>query len=302
MTQLDLHGVIPPLVTPLTADGAINYAAFAPLVEHVLSHGVHGIFWPGSQSEAYALTADERQRGLEALLAAVIGRVPVIAGTGAITTRDAISYSRQAEKSGADAVAILTPFFIAPTQEELRVHYHDVAEHVNLPILGYSNPSRTGGLRLTPSTLGTLAQEIPHFIGVKDSSGDLAESAAIIAACPKDFLVFVGRDTLIYGALCHGAAGTVALTANVAPGILVSIYEAFQAGDHDRARVEQARLATLRNALPNCGTYPSPVKEALNLMGLPAGPTRKPISMPGPDQRERLRTLLASLDLLPQNS
>jgi len=292
-----LHGVIPPLVTPMHPDGSLNLAAMPTLVEAMLDAGVHAVFTPGSQSEAYALSADERAQVIDAALEAVNGRVPVIAGSGAITTRDAIAHSQRAARAGVDALSILTPYFITPSQDEIYAYYADIAAAVSLPILGYSNPQRAV-VKIAPATLGRLARDIPHFIGVKDSSGDVAETAAIIRACPPDFKVFVGRDTLIYPSLCIGAAGTVALTVNVAPRLAVGIYEAFQAGDHARARALQERLSILREGLPRFGSYPVWVKEAMALQGLPAGPTRKPILPLRDDQRAELRALLVSVGLL----
>jgi len=292
-----LHGVIPPLVTPMHPDGSLNLAAMPTLVEAMLDAGVHAVFTPGSQSEAYALSADERAQVIDAALEAVNGRVPVIAGSGAITTRDAIAHSQRAARAGVDALSILTPYFVTPSQDEIYAYYADIAAAVSLPILGYSNPQRAV-VKIAPATLGRLARDIPHFIGVKDSSGDVAETAAIIRACPPDFKVFVGRDTLIYPSLCIGAAGTVALTVNVAPRLAVGIYEAFQAGDHARAHALQERLSVLREGLPRFGSYPVWVKEAMALQGLPAGPTRKPILPLGDDQRTELRALLVSVGLL----
>jgi len=150
-------------------------------------------------------------------------------------------------------------------------------------------------VRITPATLARLAADIPHFIGVKDSSGDLAETAAILRACPDDFRVFVGRDTLFYGALCYGVAGTVALSANVIPDLMVGVYDAFQAGDHARARALQQRVSILRDGLPGIATYPAPVKAALELMDLPAGPPRRPVLPPDEAARARLRALLAQV-------
>ncbi|NLF77064.1 MAG: 4-hydroxy-tetrahydrodipicolinate synthase [Chloroflexi bacterium] len=292
-----LHGVIPPLVTPMHPDGSLNLAAMPTLVEAMLDAGVHAVFTPGSQSEAYALSADERAQVIDAALEAVNGRVPVIAGSGAITTRDAIAHSQRAERAGVDALSILTPYFITPSQDEIYAYYADIAAAVSLPILGYSNPQRAV-VKIAPATLGRLARDIPHFIGVKDSSGDVAETAAIIRACPPDFKVFVGRDTLIYPSLCIGAAGTVALTVNVAPRLAVGIYEAFQAGDHARAHALQERLSILREGLPRFGSYPVWVKEAMALQGLPAGPTRKPILPLRDEQRAELRALLVNVGLL----
>lgn len=298
MDLAQLHGVIPPIAAPMNADGSLNLEGVPPLVEYLLAAGVHGIFFPGSQGEAFALSDGERLHMLMAVLAAVNGRVPVIAGTGAITTQDTVKLSQQAQQAGADAIAVITPYFITPSQDELYAHYAAVAEAVSLPILGYSNPTRTGGVRLLPDTLGRLARDIPHFVGVKDSGGDLTETGAIVRACPPDFRIFVGKDTLVYGGLCYGAVGAVALTANIVPSWLVGIYDAFNAGDHQRARELQSKLASLRDALPRFGSYPAPIKEALNLMGLPAGPARLPIQPLCDEDRGRLRDLLRELEII----
>lgn len=290
-----LRGVIPPLVTPMHPDGALNLDAVPVLVDHVLAKGVHGIFSPGSQGEAFALTPDERVQVLDAVLAAVNGRVPVMAGTGAITTRAAVEMSRRAEQAGADVLSVITPYFISPSQDELYAYFADVAAAVSIPILAYSNPMRTGGLKIAPATLARLAEDIPHFVGVKDSSGSLVETDAILRACPPDFRVFVGHDSLLFGGLCLGTVGAVALTANVIPKALVGVYDAFQAGDLTGARVWQARVSILREGLAAIGSYPAPVKEALNLMGLPAGPARRPILPLGDEARGRLQDLLRSV-------
>jgi len=295
MDKAQLCGIIPPMVTPMYEDGSLNLEAVPVIVDYLLAGGVHGIFYPGSQSESFALSGDERWHMLEAVLKAVDGRVPVIGGTGTITTRDTIAYTRRAEQMGVDAVSIITPYFISPSQDELYAHYAAIAEAVSLPVLAYSNPSRTGGVRIAPDTLGRLARDISHFIGVKDSSGDLSETAAILHACPDDFIVFVGRDSLIYGGLCYGTAGAVAMTANVVPGLLVGIYTAFQNGDHDQARALQARLAVFRDALPRLGSYPVQIKEAMNLLGLPVGPARRPILPLNETSRNQLRTMLKNL-------
>lgn len=298
MNPSDFYGMVPPIATPMHADGSLNLDAMPALVEHVLAGGVHGIFTPGSQGEAFALSADERRAVIEAVVSAVAGQVPVIAGTGAITTRDAVQLSVDAQRAGADAVAAVTPFFITPTQDEIYDYYAAIADAVSIPVFGYSNPGRTGGVKIQPDTLARLAASISHFIGVKDSSGDLAETAAIMRACPDNFRVFVGRDTLIYGALCYGAAGAVGLTMNVAPAAAVGIYDAFLAVDHARARAYQDTIARLRTALPQFGTYPGWVKEALNLMGIPVGPARAPVRPLSELQRVELRALLLEMELL----
>jgi 4-hydroxy-tetrahydrodipicolinate synthase len=299
MAKTELHGVIPPLPTPLHADGSLNLGVVPALVEHVIGGGVHGILALGSQGEAFALSADERAAVLDAVLDAVNGRVPVIAGTGAITTWETIAFTQQAERAGADAAAIVTPFYIAPSQDELYAHYVEIAAAVSIPILGYSNPARTGGVRLVPETVGRLARDIKHFIGVKDSGGDLGETSGILRACPADFRVLVGSDALIVDALGNGADGAIGLSMNVAPALAVSIYDAYQAGDHTRARALQQKLSALRSGLMGLASYPAPVKAALEMIGIPAGPPRKPIQPVNESRREDLRMLLrgAGLDV-----
>lgn len=298
MCKTELQGMIPPLPTPLHADGSLNLDAVPTLVEHVLAGGVHGIFATGSQGEAYALAPDERAAVWDAVLTAVNGRVPVLVGTGAITTRDAIALTRQAERAGADAATIGTPYFITPSQEEIYTYYADIASAVSMSILGYSNPGRTGGIKIAAETLCRLAAAFPHFVGVKESSGDLSEITAIIGTTAADFRVFAGSDKLIYGALCAGADGAVGMSINLAPALAVSIYDAFQAGDHTRARELQAKLSALREGLAQFGTYPVWVKEALNLMGLPAGPARRPVLPLDDKQRAGLRTVLQNAAIL----
>ncbi len=295
MELSQLRGVIPPLATPLHDDGSLNVGAIPALVEHVLAAGVHGVFATGSQGEAFALSADERRRVLDAVLAAVNGRVPVMAGTGAITTRDAVALSQTAKAAGADCLSVITPYFVTPTQDELYAHYAEVASAVTVPVLAYSNPGRTGGVRLAPETLARLAADFPNIVGVKDSSGDLAETSMLIRACPPEFRVFVGRDSLLYGGLCYGAVGTVALTANLIPDLLVGVYEAFCAGDHTQARALQERVTLLRESMAGVGSYPAPVKAGLDLLGVPVGPPRRPIRPLNDAQLERLRALLRAV-------
>jgi 4-hydroxy-tetrahydrodipicolinate synthase len=292
MAKTELHGIIPPLATPMHADGSLNLDAIPALVEHVIGGGVHGIFALGSQGEAFALSADERAAVLDAVLVAVNGRIPVVAGTGAITTRDTIALTQRAQRAGADASAIITPFYIAPSQDELYAHYAEVAAAVTIPLLGYSNPARTGGVRILPETLGKLAHDIKQFIGVKDSSGDLGVISAIVRACPADFRVLAGTDTLIMDVLGCGADGAIGLSMNVAPALAVGAYDAYQAGDYPRARELQQRFAALRNGLIGLSSYPGPVKAALEMLGIPVGPPRKPIQPVSASRQEELRGLL----------
>ena len=241
------QGIIPAMVTPLTPDDEINELALRKLTNYLIEGGVHGLFPTGSQGEFWALSADEKRRVWEVVVEGTNGRLPVYAGTAAITTRETITLTRLAEKAGVDAVSILTPFYVAPNDAELYDHYRAIAEATSLPVVLYTNPARTG-VKISPDLLARLA-EIENIVGIKDSSGDLELTAEYIRVAPPDFAVLMGRDTLILAGLLYGAKGAIAATANVAPALVVSIYERFKAGDLDGARRAQVALAPLRLSL-----------------------------------------------------
>jgi len=290
------HGIIPALVTPLTDDDQIDEPALRRLVEHCLAGGVHGLFACGSQGEAYALDDQERRQVIEIVRDQARGRVPVYAGTGAVSTRQTIRLTKDAEAAGADAVSIVTPYFITPSAEELYEHYVAIAAATRLPILLYPNPDRTR-VNLAPELVARLAR-IENIVGVKDSSGDLTQTCEYIRLTRgRPFAVLVGRDTLIFAALACGAAGAIAATANVAPALAVEIYTAFQASDLERARQAQERLAPLRQAF-TLGTFPVVVKEALALMGICSGQARAPIRPLNPTQARSLVRVLQELGLV----
>lgn len=289
------HGIIPALVTPIDAGDEVNETALRQLVDFMIQGGVHGLFATGSQGEFWALNAKEKQRIWEAVREEAAGRVPVYAGTAAVTTHETIALTQLAERVGVEAVSILTPFFVAPSQQELYEHYAAIAEATSLPIILYTNPARTG-VALKPETMARLA-EIPNIVGIKDSSGDLSLAAEYINVAPDHFAVLMGRDTLILAGLLYGAKGAIAATANVVPALVVNIYECFKTGDLDEARRAQERLSSLRQAF-SWGTFPVVIKEALNLMGMEAGPARAPVGPMSPEQRERLKQVLQDMRVI----
>ena len=288
-------GIIPAMVTPLTADDAINERALRRLATHLIDGGCHGLFAIGSQGEFWAFSAEEKQRVWEIVVAEARGRVPVYAGTAAVTTREAIALTRLAEKAGADAVSVLTPYFISPNDNELFDHYKAIAESTTLPVLLYGNPARTG-VRLSTSLVARLA-EVPNIVGIKDSTGDLELAAEYIRTAPEKFSVLMGRDTLIYAGLLYGAKGAIAATANVKPRLVADIYDKFLAGDLEGARRAQRALAPLRLAF-SWGTFPVVIKEALDLMGMEGGPSRAPVGPLTGEQRERLKGVLVDMGVV----
>ena len=289
------YGIIPALVTPLTADDQINTAALRKLTRYTIDGGVHGVFATGSQGEFWAFSADEKRQVWEAVVDETNHRVPVYAGTAAVTTREAVALTRLAEQVGVDAVSVLTPFFVNPSEDELYEHFRAIAAATRLPVLLYTNPDRTM-VKLSTGLVARLAK-IENIVGIKDSSGDLTLTGDYIRAVPADFSVLMGRDTLIYAALLSGAKGSIAATANVVPSLVVSIYECFKQGDLAGSKQAQEALAPLRMAF-TWGTFPVVIKEALDLIGLEGGPTRAPVGPTSPVQRERLKNLLKELKLI----
>jgi len=285
-------GIIPAMVTPMTAEEELNEKSLRKLTNFLIDGKVHGLFAAGSQGESWALTHAEKRRVWEAVVEEVHGRVPVYAGTVGMTTRETIELTRLAEKAGVDAASILTPFFIRPNDDELFDHYKAIAESTSLPIVIYSNPTRTH-IRVLPGLLARLAQ-VPGIVGIKDSSGDLELTAEYIRVVPPGFSVLVGLDTLIYAGLTYGAKGSIAATANVVPALAASIYDRFAGGDLSGALQAQRSLAPLRLAF-TWGTYPVVIKEALNLLGMEVGPCRAPVGPLGMEQRVALKRLLQEM-------
>ncbi len=290
-------GIIPAMVTPIDAAGRINESALRKLTEHLIDGGVHGLFPVGSQGEFFSLTLEQKKEAVRIVVDETRNRVPVYAGTGAVTTREAIETTRMAQDLGVSAVSVITPYFLVPSQKELIIHYQAIAKACpNLPILLYSNPDRTQ-VPFPTSTVLELAA-VDNIVGIKDSSGDMSMTGEYIRLTRgMNFHVLMGRDTLIYAALCYGAAGSICATGNVDPRVPVEIYEAFMAGDHKRALEAQYRLAPLRIAF-GLGTFPVVIKEALNMIGIDAGPAVPPVGPMTRENREKLRQVLMDMGLI----
>lgn len=297
MSKFVPKGIIPAMATPCDRWGNVNEAALRQLTNYLISHGVHGLFALGSQGEFYALTTEQKQRVTEVVIDEARGRVPVYIGTAALTTRETIQLTKMAQAAGASAVSILTPYFTNLSQREVKEYHTEVARAVpEMPNLLYGNPARTK-INLNVETVAELAK-VENIIGIKDSTGDLSLTGEYLrTTAGTGFHVLAGRDTLIYASLCHGAAGSIASCANVAPALMVEIYEAYQAGDHKRSLAAQYRLAPLRLAF-ELGTFPVVVKEALSLIGIDAGEPVAPVLPLPAEAREKLRQVLTSMGLL----
>jgi 4-hydroxy-tetrahydrodipicolinate synthase len=277
MKDVAIKGIIPPILTPMNEDESINEKELRHQVNRMIDAGVHGIFAFGTNGESYALTAEEKIRILEIVVEETKHRIPVYAGTGCVTTAETIKMSKKAQEIGADVLSVIVPWFAAASQDELYDHYKAVAEAVELPIVLYNIPARTGNA-LAPATVARLAKDIPNIMGAKDSSGNfdnMKQYIELTSDLDKDFSVLSGNDSLILPALVFGGKGGIAGCANVFPRTMVEIYEAFTAGDMERAKKVQDSIRIFRN----CFKFGNPntiVKLAAGLLGDPVGPCRKP--------------------------
>lgn len=288
---MKLRGIIPPVVTPMTARYEVDLPGLRAHIDFMLAAGVHGIFVLGTTGEFYALDEGEKRAVVAAAVEHCRGRAAVYAGTGAETTREVVRLTKMAEAEGAAGVSVITPYFIKPNQAELYDHFRRVAESTSLPVVLYNNPATCGGVSIEPATVARLAA-VPNVVGIKDSSGDLQNTIEIIRRTPRDtFAVLNGRDTLIFAALTAGADGAIPASCNIAPDLCVGIYEAFARGDSTAAMGYQARLHPVRTALA-LGTGNGAIKEAMALLGRPAGPNRLPVAPLDDEKRAALRRIL----------
>jgi 4-hydroxy-tetrahydrodipicolinate synthase len=294
--NMELKGIITPVVTVFDENENIDEDGFRTIINHLIDHGVYGIFACGGQGEGHALSNDEKLRLLDICLETVNGRVPVLMGTGAPTTRAVITMTKAAKEAGADAVTIITPYYISPNQDELYKHYCDIMHAVDIPMLIYNNPWRTH-LNINPDTVARLCEYSPNLIGIKDSSGDLALTLKYKSLCPQYFKVFIGRDQLIYSGLASGLDGAVAATSNAAIDIVLGIYNEYVRGNLESSWAYQEKLVPLREFFSQ-GTFPVTVKEAMMLQGLPSGPCRNPVGPISEEKREVLRNILKNMGLL----
>jgi len=291
-----IQGIIPPVATPMQANEDLDLPRLRWFLDHLIQGGVHGVFVLGTNSEIYALDEQEKQKVIATAVEHVRGRVPVYAGTGAESTREVIRLTRMAEREGANGVSIITPYFILPNQQEIYDHYRRIAETTSLPVVLYNNPATCGGVKIDVDTCARLA-EIGNILAIKDSSGDLQSTNEMIRAVPERFSVLMGRDTLIGQAMLFGARGAVPATANIAPRLVVDIYEAAVRGDVAATRAAQVRLNPIRLGL-TLGTAPSGVKGALDLLGESIGPCRSPVGPLTPANQQKMRAALLAAGLL----
>lgn len=295
---MKMEGIITPIVTPFhrNDEQSINYEATKDLINHLIDHGVKGIFILGSNGEFHVIDEDEKIEFTKKVVEIVNKRVPVYVGTGACSTRETIRLSKAAEAAGADALSIITPYFLKPTNDNLYAHYKEVAESVKIPIMLYNIPKATG-CPLDPELVDRLA-DIENIKGIKDSSGesDRLQAYAEIAK-KKDIDLLVGSDSKISYAYGLGATGAVAGTSNVIVDTLVGLDKALCNNDTETAEKLQKDIDVLRGVL-KLGTVPSVMKRATELAGIAEiGPARKPVQELTDEDDEKIKEMLKYYNL-----
>jgi len=287
-------GAIVATVTPFK-NGKVDFPAFRRLLKRQIEAGTDGIVPCGTTGESATLSYEEHKKVIEEAVKTVKKRVPVIAGTGSNSTEEAIMLTKHAKKVGADGALVITPYYNKPTQEGLYQHFKKIASSVDIPIVIYNVPSRTG-VNILPETVLKLAR-IDNIVGIKEASGSLNQVCEIIRRAPKDFSVLSGDDFLFYSMLCVGGKGVISVASNVAPNLMAELYDSVEAGDFYKARKIHYTLMPLFRAL-FLETNPIPTKTALGLMGLIEPELRLPLTPMSEKPKKELAKVLRSLKLL----
>jgi 4-hydroxy-tetrahydrodipicolinate synthase len=270
-------GSIPALLTPFKDDGSVDYDAFAAHIEWQLAEGSTGVVPVGTTGESPTLSHEEHKRVVEVCVKTVNKRVPVIAGAGSNNTVEAIELARHAEKVGADALLVVTPYYNKPTQKGLLAHFSAIAEAVSLPIVIYNIPGRSV-VDMTPETMGKLAHGYKNIVGVKDATGKIERVSEQRITCGKEFVQLSGEDASALGFNAHGGVGCISVTANVAPRLCAEFQAATLAGDYAKALSYQDRLMPLHKAIfMEPGVIGS--KYALNKLGRMSRTVRSPLTL-----------------------
>ena len=283
------------IVTPFLPNGDVNYDKLAEIIEIQIKNGTDSIVICGTTGESACLTEEEHLDCIRFTVKQVNKRVPVIAGSGSNCTRTAVYLSEEAEKAGADALLLVSPYYNKTTQAGLIDHYTTVANSVKIPILLYNVKSRTG-INIEPQTVATLVRNVPNIVGIKEASGDISQIAKLRAICPEVEL-YSGNDDQVVPLLSLGGLGVISVVSNVAPRYMHDLVMKYLSGDVQGASKMQLDAIELVEAL-FCETNPIPVKHAMNLMGMQVGPLRKPLVSMLPENLERLRTAMRNFGLI----
>lgn len=284
------------IVTPMHEDGSVNYEKLAELLEEQIAGGTDAIIICGTTGESSTLSHEEHIEVIRYAVEKVAKRLPVIAGTGSNCTETAIYLSQEAEKAGADALLLVTPYYNKATQNGLKKHYTMIAQSVSLPVILYNVPSRTG-CNLLPETIADLVKNVDNIVGVKEATGNISQITKMMSLVGDQVELYSGNDDQIVPILALGGIGVISVLSNVAPKQTHDIVAAWMEGDTRRSCRLQLEAVELINAL-FCEVNPIPVKKALNLMGKEVGPLRAPLFEMEEENAARLEKAMKAYGIL----
>jgi 4-hydroxy-tetrahydrodipicolinate synthase len=292
---MDLSGAYTALVTPFSKNDELDEGGFRRNIAFQIKEGIDGLVPVGTTGESPTLTPEEHERVVDIAVEAAKGKVKVIAGAGSNNTKEAVRYTRHAEEAGADAALLISPYYNKPTQEGLYQHFKKVAEEVNIPIILYNVPSRTGRNIDAETTL--RLSKIDNIVGIKEASCNLEQIMAIIQNKPEDFTVLSGEDSWTYAMMALGCSGVISVASNVAPALVVEMVHKSLERDFEASRELHYKLCGLFKVI-FVETNPSPIKAAMEMMGMAAGKPRLPLVPVSEENKAKIRKVLAELDLL----
>jgi 4-hydroxy-tetrahydrodipicolinate synthase len=284
-----IQGSMVALVTPMNADNSLDWASLHKLVDWHLEQGTHAIVAVGTTGESPTLNVDEHLTVIKKVVDQVNGRIPVIAGTGANSTSEAVEWTQAAKDLGADACLLVTPYYNKPTQEGLFLHHAHIAQAVAIPQFLYNVPGRTG-VDMKPETVLRLAQ-VPNIIGIKEATGDLARAKLLIEQAPSSFAIVSGDDETAVDLILLGGKGDISVTANVVPAAIARMCELALAGNAEEARAINNRLLPLHTAM-FVESNPIPVKWAVEQLGLIQSGIRLPLTRLSEQYHQQVKTAM----------
>src|SRR3989344_7973176 len=290
-----IEGAITAMVTPFAESGELDVEGLKSNVKFQVDNGISGLVPLGTTGESPTISDEERETVIKVVVAAAAGRVPVIVGTGTNSTAHSVELSRQAEELGADAVLVVSPYYNKPTQEGLYRHFKAITESISIPVVVYNIQGRTG-VNIETATLARMAQ-VPNIIAVKEASGNVAQMMDVLDQLPKTFSVVSGDDNLTLPLMSLGGRGVISVVSNLVPGKVSAMCAAALKGDFAAARRLHFELLPLFKAA-FIETNPIPIKAAMGMAGLPAGPGRMPLCEMQPANLEKLKAALQKMGIL----
>ncbi|WP_299143716.1 4-hydroxy-tetrahydrodipicolinate synthase [uncultured Dialister sp.] len=287
--------VITAMITPFHEDGSVDYEGAAALAKHLVAHGSEGILVGGTTGEGATMTSEEKLKLYKTIVDAV-GRnapgkkVPVMGNIGTISTRDTILFGREAKKTGIDCALAIVPFYVKPNQEGMYQHFRAIAKHVDLPIVLYNVPGRTG-VSIQPETIKRIVDDCPNVVGIKDATGNWDQVTKEKALLLDDFMIYSGDDAFTLPILAGGGVGVISVASHVIGDDLLAMVDAFEKGDLEKARALHIKMYPIMKGMFFIAS-PIPVKTAVNLIGQPGGHFRLPIVEPSEEEKNHVYQML----------